>query len=72
MGESGEGGHDQLRDFGRDGRFSRPVGPCCSGGEWSIPSLSVLKLLQLLSRAPLITEELKAEPTFADPTDLGQ
>ena len=37
-----------------------------------MPYLSVLKLLQLLSRAFVIAEKLEAEPIFTDPTDLGQ
>jgi hypothetical protein len=42
------------------------------GADWRLPDLSVLKPIQLLSRAVVIAEKLDAEPALTDPTDLGQ
>lgn len=41
-------------------------------GDWRLPGLHVLEAIQLLSRAAVVTEKLKAEPAMTDPTDLGQ
>ena len=38
----------------------------------AMSDLSLLKPIQLFSRAAVVTEKLKAEPALTDPTDLGQ